>query len=192
MRWLVLHLRSRSVPVGLAVMIGSTLALWVLSRLTGDPGSRGTIALLAVLAGSGAVAPGLAGADGDLDRTAGIAWPPRRAAHVILAGAAMLGIVAATALTDTATLARNVAGLTGLVALGAVALGATRAWLPSGAWTVLGLWFLPPIGAPPTGPGYTVALTWMVQPAASATATTTAVLLGSAGTLAYALLGPRR
>jgi hypothetical protein len=191
-RWLALYLRSRSVPVAVAVMVGATLALWVLSRLIDNPGREGTLALLAVLAGSGAFASGLAGADVDLDRTAGIAWPPRRAAHVILAGAAMLGIVAATALTDTATLARNVAGLTGLVALGAVALGATRAWLPSGAWTVLGLWFTPPLGAPPTGPGYKVALTWMAQPASSGMATITAALLGGVGTLAYALLGPRR
>jgi hypothetical protein len=192
MRWLTLYLRSRAVPVALAATVGSTLALWGLDRWIDAPQVRDPLALLAVLAGAAAFAPGLAGADVLLDRTAAIAWPPRRAAHVLLAGALVLGAVAATALTPTGTLARNVTGLTGLVALGAATLGATRAWLPPAGWTLLSLWFTPPIGLPPTEPTWKVALTWMVQPPPTTLATVTAVTLGATGTLAYAFLGPRR
>jgi hypothetical protein len=173
-------------------MAASALALWVLGRSVDEARLQDALALLAVLAGAAAFAPGLAGADADLDRTAAIAWPPRRAAHIVLIGAAILGVVAATELTHTAALARNVTGLTGLVALGAVTVGATRAWLPAGAWTVLGLWSTPPLGTPPTSPGYKVVLTWMAQPSTNDKATITAILLGCTGTLAYTLLGSRR
>jgi hypothetical protein len=126
-----------------------------------------------------------------------IAWPPRRAAHVILAGGAVLGLLGATALVGqqmgaTGQLARNVAGLTGLVALGAVGLGAARAPLLPVMWTVVVLWWAPPLGEPPTRPTYKVTLTWMVQPAEIQAATVAAVVLAAVGILAYAVLGSRR
>jgi len=192
MRWLILYARSRSMPTTLAVIVCCTLAAWGLGRTTDDPGIRGTLALLAVLAGVAAVAPGLAGADVDLDRTAAFAWPPRRFAHTVLAAAAVLGIVAAAALTSAGWLARDVAGLAGLLALGAATLGAARAWLPGIAWTVPSLGFSPPLGAPPTDPTVKVVLTWLAQPAASTPALITAITLGTTGTLMYALRGPRR
>ena len=149
------------------------------------------------LAATTAIAPGLAGADPDLERASAIAWPPRRAAHVIVAGAAVFGTLAATALAgeqsaDAGQIARNVAGLTGLVALGAVVLGAARAPLLPVLWTVLVLWWAPPMGEPPTGPTYKVMLTWMAQPIEARPATVAAVTLAAAGTLAYAVLGSRR
>jgi hypothetical protein len=192
MRWLTLYLRSRSVPTAFAAITGTVLVLWSLGRLADVPGARDTFAMLAVLAGGAAIAPGLAGADIDLDRTASIAWPPRRAAHVILGGAVILGIVAAAVLTHPGLLTRNVFGATGLVALGAATLGASRAWLPLAAWTVLSLPFTPPLGTPPTAPTYKVLLTWTVQPPEVTTAIVMAVLLGATGTLTYALAGPRR
>ena len=90
------------------------------------------------MAATTAVAPGLAGADPDLERVSAIAWPPRRAAHVIVAGVAIFGLLAATTLVGeqpaaAGQIARTVAGLTGLVALGAVVLGAARALTDSGA-----------------------------------------------------------
>jgi hypothetical protein len=141
--------------------------------------------------------PGLVGADPDLDRTAAIAWPPRRAAHVVVAGAAVTGILTATALTgdpltQAGPIARNVAGLGGLVALGAATLGAARAWLLPLTWTVLLVRYTPPFGIPPTGPAYKVMLTWLVQPPGTAPANVAAVLLAAAGTLAYALFSTRR
>jgi hypothetical protein len=92
-------------------------------------------------------------------------------------------------MTGTGQLVRNVAGLTGLVALGAVVVGAARAPLIPVVWTLLAL------GAaaePPAGPTYKVVLSWMVQPAGTRTATVMALAVAVAGGLAYALLGSRR
>ena len=77
------------------------------------------------------------------------------------------------------------------MALGAVVLGAARAPLLPVLWTVLVLWWAPPMGEPPTRPAYKVMLTWMVQPAETRPAVA-AVVLAAAGTLAYAVLGSRR
>lgn len=192
MRWFALYLRSRSAPVALAAAAGSALALWALGATIDDPQAEDAFALLAVLAGATATAPGLAGADPDLERTGAIAWPPRRTAHLVLAGATILGIVAATALTDTGSLARNVTGMIGLVALGAAFLGASRAWFLPLSWTLLTIAFTLPEGSPPTEPTYKVVLTWMLQPLETTSATLTAVLLGATGILAYTIRGARR
>lgn len=109
---------------------------------------------------------------------------------MLIAGGAILGVVAA-ALIHTGSLARTVTGMTGLVALGAVAHGASRAWLPAVAWTLVSLWLAPPLAPPPSERAYLRVLTWMVQPSNTTAATVTAILLGVAGTLSYAVLGPR-
>ena len=178
-------------------MLGCAVVMWALGLLVDHPQGRVLVALLVALAATTAIAPGLAGADHDLDRVSAIAWPPRRAAHVTVAGATVVGLLAATALAgeqmaDTGQLARNVAGLTGLVALGAVVFGAVRAPLLPVVWTVLVLQYAPPMGEPPTRPAYKVMLTWMVQPVEVRAATVAAVVLAAAGTVAYAVLGSRR
>jgi hypothetical protein len=194
MRALTLYLRSRAVPATAAVVVGCTVALWALGLAIDHPLGRALAALLITLAATTAISRGLAGPDHDLDKTAAIAWPPRRAAHIIVAGAAVLGLLAAAALAgepmvDTGQLLRNVAGLTGLVALGAVVFGAARAPLIPVVWTLLVLGSAP---EPPTRPTHKVMLTWMVQPANTRTATVAAVTIAVAGSLAYALLGSRR
>jgi hypothetical protein len=73
---LALYLRSRSAPVTLAVMLGCAVGLWALGHAVDEPYRRGRLALLATLLAIAAVAPGLAGADIDLDRVAAFAWPP--------------------------------------------------------------------------------------------------------------------
>ena len=197
MRPLALYLRSRAVPATAAAILVCTVVLWALGLAVDHPQGRVLVALLVAVAATTAIAPGLAGADHDLDRASAIAWPPRRAAHVIVAGAAVLGLLAATALVQepmagTGQIARNVAGLTGLVAIGATVLGAARAPLLPVIWTSLVLQYAPPMGEPPTRPAYKVMLTWMVQPADTRAATVAAVALAAAGTLAYAVLGSRR
>jgi hypothetical protein len=194
---LTLYLRSRAIPASATALLGCAVALWALGLAIDHPQGRSLAALLVALAATTAIAPGLAGADPDLDRASAVAWPPRRAAHVIVAGAAVLGLLAATALAGqqmgaTAQLARNVAGLTGLVALGAVVLGAARAPLLPVIWTVVVLWWAPPMGEPPTAPTYKVILTWMAQPAQVQAATVAAAVLAAVGILAYAVLGSRR
>jgi hypothetical protein len=185
------------VPATAIVIAACAVALWALGLAIDNPEGRGLAALLLALAGTTAIAPGLAGADPDLDRTAAIAWPPRRAGHLIVAGSAVLGALYTTALAGEhmaaiGYLARNVAGLTGLVALGAVILGAARAPLLPVVWTLVVLWWAPPMGVPPTHPAYKVVLTWMVQPVQTQQATVVAIALAIAGTLAYATLGSRR
>jgi hypothetical protein len=196
-RPLALYLRSRAVPVTAAAVLGCVVALWALGLAIDHAQGRALAALLVALAATAAVAPGLVGADPDLDRVSAIAWPPRRAAHVVVAGAAVVGLLAATELAGeqmagTGYIARNVAGLTGLVALGAVVVGAARAPLLPVIWTVLVLRYAPPMGEPPTRPTYKVMLTWMVQPLETRAATVAAVVLAAAGALAYAVLGSRR
>jgi hypothetical protein len=187
MRFLELYLRSRSVPASVAVVLGSTAAIWWLTRVIDEPPAHRLLALLAVLAVAVAVAPGLAAADRDLERGAGIAWPPRRAAHVVLAAGAVLGILAAAPLADAGPVARDVAGMAGLVALGATVFGASRAWLLPVPWTIL-VTSLPR----PDGPAYRVLLTWMIQPAGTRWATVAAAGLSVAGALAYTAFGARR
>ena len=197
MRVLMLYLRSRAAPATAMAMLGCAVALWALGLAIDHPQGRALTALLAALAATTAVGHGLAGPDHDLDKTAAIAWPPRRAAHIIVAGAAVLATLTATALAGeqmahAGQLARNVAGLTGLIALGAVVLGAAQAPLLPVLWTVLALWWAPPIGEPPTRPAYKVMLTWMVQPPNARAATVAAVILATVGTATYAALGSRR
>src|SRR5262245_24972102 len=132
MRALSLYLRSRAVPATVAVVLGCAGAMWALGLAVHHPLARALAALLITLAATTAISRGLAGPDHDLDKAAAIAWPPRRAAHIIVAGVAVLGLLAAAALAgkpmaDMGQLLRNVAGLTGVLALAAVLLGAARA-----------------------------------------------------------------
>jgi hypothetical protein len=196
-RPLALYLRSRAVPATVAAMAGCTVTLWALGLAIESRQGRSLAALLVALAGTTAIAPGLVGADVDLDRVSAVAWPPRRAAHVIVAGAAVVGLLATSAfvgeqMADSGQIARNVAGLTGLVALGAVVLGAARAPLLPVVWTVLVMWWAPPMGESPTRPAYKVMLTWMAQSGDTRVATVAAIVLAGAGILSYAVLGSRR
>jgi hypothetical protein len=192
MRPLVLYLRSRNVPLAVAAAVGSVAALWSIDRAT-DHRVAGVLALLAVVAATLAAGPGLAGADIDLDRTAAIPWPPRRAAHVVAAGAAVIGMVTATwftgdQLAPAAQVTRDAVGMTGLIALGAATLGANQAWIPPLSWTLLS-WTV--VALPwPLPATYRQVLTWMLQPADATPAIATALVLGATGILAYAVLGP--
>lgn len=197
MRPLTLYLRSRSVPAGLAALFGCAVALWALGMAVDNRDGRGLLALLATVAAVAVVAPGLAGHDPDLDRVAAIAWSPRRAAHVVGAGAVVVGLLAVTAqigapMSGMALIARNAVGLAGLVALGAATIGAARASLLPILWTALLMQVAPPMGAPPDRPMYKEIFTWLVQPSGTTPATVTAVILGVVGTLAYAVFGSRR
>ncbi|NUT49016.1 MAG: hypothetical protein HOV94_17170, partial [Saccharothrix sp.] len=82
---------------------------------------------------------------------------------------------------------RDVLGLGGLAALGAVVLGARAAWALPVGWTGVTL-------VVPSGDEHWLSrlLTWPVQPAGTTSATVTAVVLGCTGLLAYAVVGCRR
>jgi hypothetical protein len=188
----VLYARSRSVPLTFAVVLCCAAGLAWGGRYIHSGQTRALLALAALLAATTAIAPGLAGADHDLEKGAAIAWPPRRAGHVVVAGAVLVGVFALTGQSSAGQLLRNTAGLGGLVALGATVLGANRAPLLPVVWTALVLRFAPPLGTPPARPAYRVMLTWIAQPAGTRWATVAALILGAAGTLGYAVFGARR
>lgn len=142
-RWLTLYARSRQVPASLTAVLISAVSVWALAGDGGEgPGDPRPVVLV-LATGAMAASIGLGGQDLALDRTAAIRWAPRRAAHVLLAGA----VVAATLLAvqgmgggETATTAfvvRDSAGLMGLAALGTALAGAQYAWTLPFAWLSL-------------------------------------------------------
>jgi hypothetical protein len=187
----MLYARSRQVPASLAAVVISAAAVWALARDGGAGHADPRLSVLVLATGAMAASVGLGGQDVALDRTAAISWLPRRAAHVLLAGA----VVAAVLLTvqtmgepmaGAAFVIRDSAGLMGLAALGAALAGAQYAWTLPFAWLCFALF------APlPTNVPMQVAM-WMLLPPDTTAATWTALTLTTAGTATYTLTGPRR
>ncbi|MFG2350158.1 hypothetical protein [Streptomyces phaeochromogenes] len=191
MRWLTLYARSRQIPASLAAVVIGVVAVWALAREEGAGPGDPRLPVLVLSTGVMAFSIGLGGQDLALDRTAAIRWVPRRAAHVLLAGA----VVAAALLTvqtmgasmaTTTFVVRDSAGLMGLVALGAALSGGQYAWTLPFAWLLFSFFAPPPTSAP-----MEVAM-WMLLPAGTAVGTWTALVLTVVGTAAYAVAGPRR
>ncbi|WP_371584403.1 hypothetical protein [Streptomyces sp. NBC_01314] len=192
MRWLTLYARSRQVPASLATVVISTVAVWALARDGGGGPGDLKVPVFVLVAGVTAASIGLGGQDLALDRTAAISWRPRRAAHVLLIGTVVCAALLAVQTTGgedlaaTAFVVRDSAGLTGLVALGAVVCGAQYAWTLPIAWLSFSVFAPPPTSVPMQ------TATWMLLPSGTPTATWTALTLAVTGTTAYALAGPRR
>ncbi|MEV6540903.1 hypothetical protein [Streptomyces sp. NPDC051665] len=198
MRWLTLYARSRQVPASLAALVISAAAMRTLAGDGGQgPGDDPRLPVLVLATGVMAASIGLSGQDLALDRTAAIRWVPRRAAHVLLAGAVVAAVLLAVQMTGTPMagtrfmagtefVVRDSAGLTGLAALGAALSGGRYAWTLPFAW--LSFTFFAPAA---TSTAMRVA-TWMLLPAGTAAGTWTALLLLGVGTAAYAFAGPRR
>ncbi|GAA3043587.1 hypothetical protein GCM10020229_63600 [Kitasatospora albolonga] len=190
MNWTTLYTRSRQVPLSAAAVLVLGTAVAALAR-GGDGSSNPPLAALVITAAVAAGSIGLAGQDRDLDRTAAIRWAPRRAAHVLLLGAAtaaaLLAARAAGAdLAPASLLVRDSAGLTGLAALGAVLGGAAYAWTLPTSWLAVTL-------CAPIVPGRAgEVLNWTVLDPAPAASAWTAWVLAGVGTLLYAVAGPRR
>ncbi|EWC58074.1 hypothetical protein UO65_6630 [Actinokineospora spheciospongiae] len=182
-RWPLLYARSRRIPAAVVAAVLGTVGVGLLAGDAGDP----RLAALATALGAAALATSLGSADPALDRTAAFAWPPRRAAHLLLGAALLAGLLLLAApLAPEGVLLRDVAGLTGLGALGATAFGADAAWSLPVAWAALTL------VVPPAGGGIGSVLTWPVQPAACTAASATAITLGCTGLLVHTALGCRR
>ena len=192
MRWLALYLRSRQAPLALALAGGCGAVMWTLwsvfsDHRTVDP----QLVVLTILLQVAALTTTLAGPDDALEGTAGLAWPPRRIAHLLAAFLAVALLPLATLATGAHfgpawLVVRDTAGLLGLTALGAAVGGTARAWWLPLAWTLTAISYPQPaslIGK---------ILTWQAQPPASAAATVTAGLLTVAGLVAYAVAGPAR
>ncbi|MFE4973449.1 hypothetical protein ACFRAR_15210 [Kitasatospora sp. NPDC056651] len=187
MRWLILHARSRQVPVSAAAVALVALALRALGGP--EPASLGTVVLV-LTANVAAASVGLGGWDPALERTAAIRWAPRRAAHVLLIGAvasaALLAVQATGArLAPAEVVIRTSAGLVGLAALGAALFGAQLAWILPTGW--LGFTLL----MPPPGGVVGEVVGWMVYSPSTTVSTATPWALLAAGTVVYAAAGPR-
>lgn len=192
MRHLRLYLRERHVPAGLGTAVSGVVVLWTAGQLVDDARLWRSVGVLVAAVVVVVLGPGLAGSDHDLDQTAAISWAWVRGLHMVTGVVLLSVLVAGTTLVGDPTvtvplLVRDVAGLAGLLGVGAVLFGAGRAWL------------LPMAGAGPavmlgplTGDWPRELLTWAAQPAEAGWATVTAVLLGTVGLLGYALFGARR
>ncbi|WP_410534726.1 hypothetical protein [Streptomyces sp. KL2] len=191
MRWAMLYARSRQVPASLAAVVISAMAAWALARNGGAGPGDPRLPVLVLTAGAMAASTGLSGQDLALDRAAAIRWGPRRAAHVLLAGAivgtALLAVqTTGEDLAATAFVVRDSAGLMGLAALGAALSDGRYAWTLPFAWLSFSFFAPPPTSVP------TQVAAWMLLPPGTAAGTWTALLLAVVGTAAYALAGPRR
>lgn len=187
-RWLTLHVRARQVPASASAVVVGVAAIAALAQ----PGGSPQLAAFGAALGVAAVATGLGGHDLALDRTAAFGWPPRRAAHLVLGGAFVAALLLAVGrvadpIAPDAFVLRDVTGLGGLAALGAVFFGARAAWaLPIG-WTAATL-----VIPPADGHWLSRLLSWPVQPTGTTSATVTAVVLACTGLLAYSWFGCRR
>ncbi|WP_369200248.1 hypothetical protein [Streptomyces sp. PU-14G] len=191
MRWLTLYARSRQVPASVAVIVLSALTVGFLAPGGGAGPGDLRLPALALAAGATAASAGLGGQDPALDRTAALRWVYRRAVHVLLIGAvAGAALLSAQALGEhmapVAFLARDSAGLAGLVAAATAVWGARNAWILPTGWLAFAL-FAPAATSVPLQVG-----TWMLLPPGTTAATWTAVALALVGTAAYAVAGPRR
>jgi hypothetical protein len=190
-RFLTLYLRSRRTPAALAGILAATLGWWAMGLAVNDPSGHLVIASLAAAIGAALLAPSLAGADIDLERTAALRWPRWRAAHVIAGAAVLTAVLAVTLLTGdpiapALVLLRDAAGLVGLVALTAALFGTSGAWVPPLAWSAVGL-----MAGPLGGSWLKEAGTWLVQPAGNSPAMAAAAVLALSGLAGYAANGVR-
>jgi hypothetical protein len=190
-RWLTLYARSRQVPASLAMVVTSAVAVWALARDGGAGPGDPRPAALVLATGAMAFSIGLGGQDLALDRTAAIRWAPRRAAHVLLAGAVVAAVLPAVQtmgedMTTAAFVVRDSAGLMGLAALGAALSGGQFGWTLPFAWLSFSFFAPPPTSAPMQ------VATWMLLPPGTAAGTWTALVLAVTGTTVYAFAGPRR
>lgn len=192
MRWLTLYLRSRQVPVALAMTVGTAALMWSLWSVSSDHRQAGVqMVVLTVLLMVAALTATLGGPDDALEQTAAFPWLPRRVVHLLVAFLIVTGLLLVTLLTGARfepvwLVVRDAAGLLGLTALGAATIGTARSWFLPLGWTLIAIMF------PQSGPALGRVLTWQAQEPASTAAAVTAGLLAVTGLVAYAMAGPAR
>ncbi|SCL45094.1 hypothetical protein GA0070606_0600 [Micromonospora citrea] len=190
MKGLRLYLRSRRAPVAIGTAAGILVLMWVLWETNSDSPEAGPqMVVLSILLLVAALTMTLSGPDDELDRTAALAWPARRALHLLTALVLIGGLLLITQLTGArfgpmSLVLRDTAGLLGLTALSAAVIGTARAWFPPLGWTLAAVLF--PQGDNLLGR----VLTWQAQEPSSRAAAVTATLLALTGLTAYAVTGP--
>jgi len=192
--WLPLYLRSRRVPVAAAISLTAIAAVMVLwSRWSKEPDVHPSLAVLTVLF---ALVPGistLVSHDDALESTAAMPWPPRRVLHLVTLGAVVTAALLSAQLASVhfgaaGQLARNCAGLVGVIGLGVALFGTVLASSVPIVWVGLQA-----MVAADGGKTWQQAVFWMTQPADSRPAAVMAGFLFLAGVIAYAVRsGPVR
>ncbi|WP_341718866.1 hypothetical protein QQG74_03560 [Micromonospora sp. FIMYZ51] len=191
MTWTLLYLRSRRVPLALAVALGGAAVVWALwLAFAADRDIALPVVAMTVLLMAAVLSATLAGPDENLDRTASMRWPWLRAAHLLAALAVILVVQFATMYTGArfgpaALVARDAAGLLGLTALCATVVGAERSWFLPLGWTAIAVTY-------PQDGGWKAAVTWQSQAPDDKAAMLTAVALALGGLIAYSIAGPAR
>lgn len=133
----------------------------------------------------------LSGPDDELDETGALAWPARRALHLLSALVVVGGELLITQVTDArfgpvVLVLRDAAGLLGLTALSAAVIGTAKAWSVPLAWTLAAIAF------PPRDSLLGRVLTWQTQEPPSSAAAVTATVLALTGLITHAMTGPAR
>ncbi|MEV6836854.1 hypothetical protein AB0N17_20490 [Streptomyces sp. NPDC051133] len=195
MNGLLLHARSRALPLTLAALAGTTaFAVWAAGRLDGylDPDRRVPIVALAPLLASAAIGTSLYTASAELEGTAVRPWWPRRLAQLALLTALAAALLPLAVLGHAQTfgppaMIRNTLGCTGVTAAAAVLLGARLSWLP--AFAYVSAVYMGGHGA--RGRAATV-WAWPVRPGAETGAWAAAVTLFALGAALYSVRGERR
>ncbi|SEN81204.1 hypothetical protein SAMN05216267_1010172 [Actinacidiphila rubida] len=186
-----LHLTSRQVPGGLALLAGCAVLLRVALHLHWMPddgaAARQTLLLIECAAAS-VVAVAARTPFGESERATGPRLPVLRLAASLLltaaaAGSLALGAAAARVPGGALGLLRDVPGLAGIGLIAAAALGGALAWTGPLAYTVLAELALMD--------GWRTPWTWPARPAHDAGAWWCAALAFAAGTALVAARGPR-
>jgi hypothetical protein len=189
--WTVLYLRSRRVPLSLAAALGAAGLVWGLClAFAEERDAAPVVVVMTVLLMVAVLSPTLTGPDEDLERTASIRWPWRRAMHLLTGLVVVLVVLLATLYTGArlgpaALVTRDAAGLLGLTALCATVVGVARSWFLPLGWTTVAAMY------PQDGTAGAVA-TWQGQPPGTDVATLTAAVLALGGLIAYSIAGPAR
>ncbi|MFG1605370.1 hypothetical protein [Actinoplanes sp. NPDC049265] len=192
MRWAGLYLRSRHVPAALVMAIGGVVLMWSLWSIFSNSRDVGLpMVILTVLVVVAALTTTLGGPDTALELTGSLPVFLRRAAHLLVAFLVVVLPLLITLATEArfgpaGLVVRDAAGLLGLTALGAAAIGPARAWFLPLGWTLAAVMF------PHAEPLLGRVLTWPAQAPESTAAAVTAGVLAAAGLIAYAVAGPAK
>lgn len=191
----LLHARSRGLYPTSAALLVLAVAAPLAARALADaaPGSAELLRVLAVTAGVALVAPGLAGADPELEAGTPRSRPPLRLAHL---GIAVLVVTAAIAAgqvlahpwsgassgEDLRVIGRDVAGLLGLQVATAALAGARLCWTPPTFWVLV----VATVGGGEHG--WRLIAAMPVAPPGTTVAAVTAVSLLAVGAAAHAVV----
>ncbi|MBQ1049902.1 hypothetical protein KBX50_15695 [Micromonospora sp. C51] len=191
MTWMLLYLRSRRVPLALIAAVGGAAVVWGLClAFAKERDVTAMVVVMTVLLMVAVLSSTLAGPDENLDRTASMRWPWRRAVHLLAGLVVVLAVLLVTRYTGArfgpaALVARDAAGLLGLTALCATVVGAARSWFLPLGWTTVAVMY-------PQQGVWGATATWQGQPAESDAAMLIAAVLALGGLIAYSIVGPAR